>query len=122
MQNKKIAALALFLVAICILALWALQPQSTKQHYPLYDEITAIKDRLSITITEPSFTNPVRECDFYELREEDSGDYFQTTVDYWVFQHGQEEHETSKPMSKYTMNQTVQTSSPSKSRDSAGTN
>jgi hypothetical protein len=92
MQNKKITALTLFLVAICILTLWALQPQSPKQHYPLYDEITAIKDRLSITITEPSFTNPVRECDFYELREEDSGDYFQTTVDYWVFQHGQEEH------------------------------
>jgi hypothetical protein len=72
------------------------QPQlpglSSGGHYPLYEEITAIKDRLTITITERNFSNPVRTCDFYELREEDSGDYFQTTVNYWVFQHGQEEH------------------------------
>ena len=59
-------------------------------HLPLYEEMTAIKDRLTITITEEGFTNPTLECDFYELREEDSGDYFQTTVNYWVFQHGQE--------------------------------
>ena len=59
-------------------------------HLPLYEEITAIKDRLTINITETGFTNPITECDFYELREEDSGDYFQTTVNYWVFQHGQE--------------------------------
>ena len=59
-------------------------------HLPLYEEITAIKDRLTINITETGFTNPITECDFYELREEDSGDYFQTTVNYWVFQNGQE--------------------------------
>ena len=88
MQTKKIAALTLCLVVISIIVICARQPQ----HYPLYEEINAIKDRLTITITEPDFTNPVRECDFYEIREEDSGDYFQTTVDYWVFQHGQEEH------------------------------
>jgi hypothetical protein len=72
------------------------QPQlpglSSGDHYPLYEEITAIKDRLTISITERDFSNPVRICDFYELREEDSGDYFQTTVNYYVFQHGQEEH------------------------------
>jgi hypothetical protein len=61
-------------------------------HLPLYDEITEIKERLTVTITEPNFTNPVRVCDFYGLREEDSGDYFQTTVNYWVFQHGQGKH------------------------------
>ena len=63
---------------------------SNKTHLPLYEEITAIKDRITITITEPNFTNEVPECDFYELREEDSEDYFQTTVNYWVFQNGQE--------------------------------
>jgi hypothetical protein len=59
-------------------------------HLPLYEEINAIKDRLVINITEPGFPNPIPECDFFELREEDSEDYFQTTVNYWVFQNGQE--------------------------------
>jgi len=92
MQTKKIAALMLFIVAFSSLTVWALQPQPPKKHYPLYEEITAIKDRLLINITQPGFTNHFTECDFYELREEDSEDYFQTTVDYWVFQHGKEEN------------------------------
>lgn len=64
-----------------------------KQHYPLYEEIYQIKDRLLINITDPAFPSTgVRECIWYELREEDSGDYFQTTVNFWVFQDGQGEH------------------------------
>jgi FtsZ-binding cell division protein ZapB len=68
--------------------------QTTPQHLPLYERITGIKNRLTINITDsnPNFTNNVRVCDFYELREESSEEYFQTTVDYWVFQNGQGEH------------------------------
>ena len=95
MKNKHIALILIveFLITI-ILTIGVINLFSNETgsvtHLPLYDEITAIKDRLSITITEEGFTNPVLECDFYELREEDSEDYFQTTVNYWVFQHGQE--------------------------------
>ncbi len=61
-------------------------------HLPLYQEITTLRNRITINITEPNFTNPIRQCDFYELREEDSVDKKQTTVNYWVFQNGQQEH------------------------------
>jgi hypothetical protein len=64
----------------------------TKEHFQLYKEIYNVKDRIQIKITEPNFTNPQRICEWYELREEDSGDYFQTTVNFWVFQAGQKEH------------------------------
>lgn len=80
------ALVVLFLLAPVLL------PPVENAHLPLYEEITAIKNRLTVSITETDFTNPVRVCDFYELREEDSEDYFQTTVNYWVFQHGQQEH------------------------------
>lgn len=97
MQIKKngITAFALFFVVIVVLVVWAMQsPEMTpvSKDLPLYEEITAIKNRLTVNITEANFMNPVRVCDFYELREEDSEDYFQTTVNYWVFQHGQREH------------------------------
>jgi hypothetical protein len=59
---------------------------------PLYEEIYEIKDRTQIKITEANFTNPERTCEWYELREEDSEDYFQTTINFWVFQAGQKEH------------------------------
>jgi hypothetical protein len=94
--NKKVIAFAFFFAVIAVLVLWALQlPEMvlvSENHLPLYEEITAIRNRLTVNITETNFTNPVRVCDFYELREEDSEDYFQTTVNYWVFQHGQQEH------------------------------
>ncbi|MCW4044210.1 MAG: hypothetical protein NWE94_01670 [Candidatus Bathyarchaeota archaeon] len=79
---------------LALLNLLTLRPQLSpeKANLPLYEEITAIKNRLTVNITETNFTNPIRVCDFYELREEDSEDYFQTTVNYWVFQHGQQEH------------------------------
>ncbi len=73
---------------ILMTMLTSTQPQ---QPLPLYEEITGIKNRLTINITEPNFTNPNRQCDFYELRVED-GENNQTTVNYWVFQHGQQEH------------------------------
>ena len=63
-----------------------------KNHYPLYKEIYDIRNRIVINISEPNFSNPVRTCEWYELREEDSGDYFQTTVNFWVFQAGQGKH------------------------------
>lgn len=99
MKTKNIGALLImelaFLIAFGIIV-WHSQMPSTETrnnvHLPLYDKITAIKNRLTVNITEANFTNPVRVCDFYELREEDSEDYFQTTVNYWVFQHGQEKH------------------------------
>jgi hypothetical protein len=56
----------------------------------LYQEIIAIKNRLTVKITEPNFTNPVRECDCYEVRQQESDEYFQTTINYQVFQHGKE--------------------------------
>ncbi len=94
MNKKKIMGIFLLFVVIAIFVIWTLQSSETiqEEHLPLYQEITNIKNRLTVNITEADFTNPVRVCDFYELREEDSGDYFQTTVNYWVFQHGQEEH------------------------------
>ena len=69
-----------------------LSKPSLPDHYPLYKEIYDIKDRIVIKITESNFTNPERTCEWYELREEDSRDYFQTTVNFWVFQAGQKEH------------------------------
>ena len=99
MKNKH---LAIILVAECLITIvltlgflnlinnGTIDVVIDVMHLPLYEEITEIKNRLTITITETGFTNPVTECDFYELREEDSGDYFQTTVNYWVFQNGQE--------------------------------
>jgi C1A family cysteine protease len=94
MNKKTVIGIFLLFAVIAILVIWTLQSSEMIQegHLPLYQEITAIKNRLTVNITEANFTNPVRVCDFYELREEDSEDYFQTTVNYWVFQHGQEEH------------------------------
>ena len=74
------------------LGIYLSNPSLPKEHYPLYKEIYDIKDRIVIKITEPNFTNPERTCEWYELREEDSGDFFQTTVNFWVFQAGQKEH------------------------------
>jgi hypothetical protein len=83
----------LFLIAFGVVVWYYVNNEMTNEiHLPLYDKITAIKDRLTVNITEANFTNPVRVCDFFELREEDSEDYFQTTVTYWVFQHGKETH------------------------------
>ncbi len=66
---------------------------SEKQHYALYREIYQIKERLLINITDLAFPSTgTRECIWFELREEDSGDYNQTTVNFWVFQDGQEKH------------------------------
>jgi ATP sulfurylase len=60
-----------------------------KKHYPLYDKIYTIKNRIIVNITDPNFLSTgKRECIWFELREEDSGDYFQTTVNFWVFQDG----------------------------------
>jgi hypothetical protein len=69
-----------------VLTLWRPAPPSP----PLYQEITAIKNRLTVKITEPNFTNPVLECEFYEVRQQESDEYFQTTINYQVFQHGKE--------------------------------
>jgi len=90
-EKKKVLAITFSFIVIVGLVVWALV-LLPKNHLPLYEKITAIKNRLTISITEKNFTNPVRVCDFYELREEDSEDYFQTTVNYWVFQHGQQEN------------------------------
>ena len=94
MNKKAIIAILLLFALIAALAIWTLQSSIPiqEEHLPLYQEIKAIKNRLTVNITEADFSNPVRVCDFYELREEDSEDYFQTTVNYWVFQQGQEEH------------------------------
>lgn len=78
------------------LGIYLSNPSLPKEHYPPYKEICDIKDRIVIKITEPNFTNPERTFEWYELREEDSGDYFQTTVNFWVFQAGQKEHGDSK--------------------------
>jgi hypothetical protein len=83
----------LFLIAFGIIVWHYLNKETTNEiHLPLYDEITAIKNRLTVNITQANFTNPVPVCDFYELREGYSEEYTQTTVTYWVFQHGKETH------------------------------
>ena len=69
-----------------VLTLWKPAPPSP----PFYQEITAIKNRLTVKITEPNFTNPVPKCEFYEVRQQESDEYFQTTINYQVFQHGKE--------------------------------
>jgi hypothetical protein len=74
------------------LGIYLMNTNPLKQHFPLYKEIYDVKNRILIKITEPNFTNPLRTCEWYELREEDSGDYFQTTVNFWVFQVGQGKH------------------------------
>jgi len=62
-------------------------------HYELYEEIHEIKNRILIKITDSEFPSTgIRECIWFELREEDSEDYFQTTVNFWVFQDGQGKH------------------------------
>lgn len=62
-------------------------------HYDLYEEIYEIKNRVLIKITDPAFPSTgIRECIWFELREEDSEDYNQTTVNFWVFQDGQGKH------------------------------
>jgi hypothetical protein len=62
-------------------------------HYDLYDEIYEIKNRVQVKITDPKFPpTGIRECIWFELREEDSEDYNQTTVNFWVFQDGKGKH------------------------------
>ncbi len=93
MTRKSLAAgLIISLLIGLTLGIYFAGTPSRNGHYPLYKEIYDMKDRITVKITEPNFTNPQRICDWYELREEDSGDYFQTTVNFWVFQNGQEEH------------------------------
>ncbi len=57
---------------------------------PLLLKVTAVKNRLQIVITQPGFTNPVPQCDFFERRQQMSDEYRQLTVNYDVFQHGKE--------------------------------
>ena len=62
-------------------------------HYPLYEEIYEIKNRILINITDPEFPETgIRECIWFELREEDADEYNQTTVNFWVFQDGKGKH------------------------------
>lgn len=99
-MSRKPLAVCLIIGLLVGLAIGAYLPKVTqsntpteKTHYPLYEEIYQIKDRLLINITDPAFpATGIRECIWYELREEDSGDAFQTTVNFWVFQDGQGEH------------------------------
>lgn len=93
MSRKFLAvALAIGLLIGMPLGIFLTDFSPSKEHYPLYREICEIKDRVIFKITETNFTNPERTCEWFELREEDSGDYFQTTVNFWVFQAGQKEH------------------------------
>jgi hypothetical protein len=65
----------------------------TDGHYDLYDEIYEIKNRMLINITDNEFPETgIRECIWYELREEDADEYNQTTVNFWVFQDGKGLH------------------------------
>ncbi len=99
-MSRKPLAVCLIIGLLVGLAIGAYLPKVTqsntpaeKTHYPLYEEIYQIKDRLLINITDPAFpATGIRECIWYELREEDSGDFFQTTVNFWVFQDGQGVH------------------------------
>jgi hypothetical protein len=97
-RNLIVCSAAVFVLAISVIvAISVLPPVPTRwapeSHYPLYDEISAIQADLLVNITDSNFpAGAVRECQFIELREEDSGDYFQTTVDYLVFQTGQGVH------------------------------
>jgi len=62
-------------------------------HYPLYNEIYQIKNRVLVKITDPAFPSTgIRECIWFELRDEDSEDYNQTTLNFWAFQDGQDKH------------------------------
>ena len=92
LQKKKLAILltATVLVISIISGLFFYAP---KRHLPLYDKIYQIKNRLLVNITDSDFPSTgIRECEWYKLREEDSEDYFQTTVNFWVFQSGQGVH------------------------------
>jgi hypothetical protein len=83
--------IAFFLGRISVPATWS-EPPYTGGNLPLYEEISSIKDRLEIVITEPGFTNPVPECDIIEWRAEDAEEFFQTTVNYVAYQHGKGVH------------------------------
>jgi hypothetical protein len=98
-MSSKSLAIGLIIGLLIGLAMGNYLPQvipnsaTEKKHYPLYNEIYAIKDRLLVNITDPNFPSTgKRECIWFELREENSSDYFQTTVNFWVFQDGQQKH------------------------------
>ena len=91
--HKKKLAILLITTVLGISVISGLLFCLPKRHLPLYTEINQIKDRLLVNITDSNFPSTgIRECEWYELREEDSGDYFQTTVNFWVFQAGQGIH------------------------------
>ena len=92
-MNKKGLAILLVVSMSTVAVVTGLFLLAPKKHFPLYEEIYEIKDRLLINITDPSFPSTgIRECEWHEFREEDSGDYFQTTVNFLVFQTGQGIH------------------------------
>jgi hypothetical protein len=87
--------LAIFLIATVLVMFiaFSLFFYFPKRHFPLYREINEVKDRVLVNITDSNFPpTGIRECEWNELREEDSGDYFQTTVNFMVFQAGQGVH------------------------------
>lgn len=91
-MSPKIKVLGVLFLCLIIITISALKWNIGKNqnHLPLYEDIVAIKNKLLVNITDAEFPETgIRECIFFELREEDSEDYFQTTVDYWVFQDGQ---------------------------------
>ena len=94
MYKKRFTILLITAVlVISIVSIVLFYFPTKKEHYPLYKEIYDIKSRLLVNITDSNFPSTgTRECIWYELREEDSGDYFQTTLNFWVFQAGQGVH------------------------------
>ena len=93
MYKKSLAILIVTAVLVISMVSGLLFYVSKEKHFPLYEEIYDIKNRLLVNITDSNFPSTgIRECVWYELREEDSGDYFQTTVNFWVFQAGQGVH------------------------------
>jgi hypothetical protein len=93
MRTYQLIAVVLIVLVILTVVGYVIWNGAKRNHLPLYEEIYEIKSRLLVNITDPAFPSTgTRECVWFELREEDSGDYFQTTVNFWVFQPGQGIH------------------------------
>ena len=77
--QAKVLGVLLFLciIFLTILGLVTWNIIGNPNHLPLYEDTVAIKNKILVNITDTDFPETgIRECIWFELREEDSEDYF----------------------------------------------
>lgn len=126
MKKKKIITLALVIAVTATLAVMNLTKtllhSPEKTHLPLYEEITAIKNRLTVNITEKISLIPFAFAISMSYEKKTAKTIFKQPLTIGCSNMDSKKRKTLKLLWKYTMSLTAQTALSLKLQETAGTN